>query len=376
MVQKTFRSMNRREKIATAGATTAMVLTPVTNAIAAPVQTLCEGDCVLTVDGETIDIDLDGNAVDDVRAKLNFTGYTSGTQLELERLEQSLNIWAREAVCFGTIAGTDCRGWDATVQKIVTGYFYIPPLSPGEGRAHPIERKTSASFATRTRSDYTSWATVESKIYHTACASGESTVSSYLCWHECRMNYVVVDCEVQTEILSEGQTLASELEFNHNGTNQAWVWAKRSGGAITIVGWGYDDESGTRNDMPDPPTSVEFADLEIALNDGQNTLTWKTATEIDVAGFNILRSESSEGPFVQINTRLIPAIGATDRGESYQFEDTASLDEKTYVYRIEEIDNQGQGTYHGVSPRVSNSIANTVVGKTTHSTSMGEREEK
>ena len=51
------------------------------------------------------------------------------------------------------------------------------------------------------------------------------------------------------------------------------------------------------------------------------TLVWETAAEIDTAGFNILRSESQDGPFEKINDVLIPGEGGPTQGAVYSYVD-------------------------------------------------------
>ena len=38
-------------------------------------------------------------------------------------------------------------------------------------------------------------------------------------------------------------------------------------------------------------------------------IEWSTASELEVAGFNILRADNPDGPFAQINDALVPSSG-------------------------------------------------------------------
>jgi hypothetical protein len=63
---------------------------------------------------------------------------------------------------------------------------------------------------------------------------------------------------------------------------------------------------------------------------------WTTESEVDVAGFNLYRSESPDGPYVKVNTALIP--GASDPNV---------VDGHTYYYKLEDVELGGTTTLHG-----------------------------
>lgn len=68
---------------------------------------------------------------------------------------------------------------------------------------------------------------------------------------------------------------------------------------------------------------------------------WTTASELDTAGFNIYRSNSMDGEFVQVNQNLIPASPDSLTGGSYEFTDQNVIPGLTYYYILEDIDNNG-----------------------------------
>jgi hypothetical protein len=69
-------------------------------------------------------------------------------------------------------------------------------------------------------------------------------------------------------------------------------------------------------------------------------VTWETATEVNTAGFNIYRSTSETGEFVQINEAegLIPSEGSAFSGATYNFLDQTVNVGVTYYYLLEEIE--------------------------------------
>jgi hypothetical protein len=78
---------------------------------------------------------------------------------------------------------------------------------------------------------------------------------------------------------------------------------------------------------------------------GNVSMSWKTGTEIDNAGFNIYRSTTQEGPWTLVNSGLIPAQGTIEGGITYNFVDTPGAS-GTYYYKLEDIDLHGLSIQH------------------------------
>ena len=76
------------------------------------------------------------------------------------------------------------------------------------------------------------------------------------------------------------------------------------------------------------------------------TVAWSTASELNTAGFNILRGDSSNGPFTRLNAAVIPASPDPLVGGSYIYTDTNVAPGQTYYYRLEEVELGG-----GASPQ-------------------------
>jgi hypothetical protein len=82
-----------------------------------------------------------------------------------------------------------------------------------------------------------------------------------------------------------------------------------------------------------------------AISPGRVTLDWTTASEVNTAGFNVHRSESAEGPYVQINPLLIPAMDLLAGGK-YQYVDAAVVPGQTCYYQLEEVELNGMRTWY------------------------------
>jgi hypothetical protein len=70
-------------------------------------------------------------------------------------------------------------------------------------------------------------------------------------------------------------------------------------------------------------------------------VAWITASELNTAGFNVLRGNTPNGPFTRVNPELIPAANDPLVGGSYIFTDTNVSFGQTYYYRIEEVEFSG-----------------------------------
>ncbi|MDG6025386.1 MAG: hypothetical protein E3K40_01485 [Candidatus Brocadia sp.] len=95
-------------------------------------------------------------------------------------------------------------------------------------------------------------------------------------------------------------------------------------------------------------TAVELASFTAgSVGEGKVALNWKTATEVNNAGFNLYRSRLLDGIYKKINEEgLIPAQGDATAGASYRYEDTPSA-RGTYYYKLEDVDTNGVTTMHG-----------------------------
>jgi len=69
------------------------------------------------------------------------------------------------------------------------------------------------------------------------------------------------------------------------------------------------------------------------------TLTWKTETEVNTAGFNVYRGEQPDGPWQLLTTAgPLPARGSSMNGSEYRYIDRGLSAGHTYYYVIEEVE--------------------------------------
>tara|TARA_Y100000590_G_scaffold470727_1_gene668798 strand:- start:836 stop:10723 length:9888 start_codon:yes stop_codon:yes gene_type:complete len=93
---------------------------------------------------------------------------------------------------------------------------------------------------------------------------------------------------------------------------------------------------------------VTLQDFMASGYDESILLTWNTIMETDHLGFNIYRSDSYDGNYVQINSSLLRnyLTSSSLRGY-YRFEDLGLTNDKVYYYKIEDVAIDGSKKTHG-----------------------------
>ena len=81
------------------------------------------------------------------------------------------------------------------------------------------------------------------------------------------------------------------------------------------------------------PVTLEYFDTKLV--DSNLKVIWKTATEINLSGFNIYRSEDEAILGNRINPVLIEGQGNNSMGSEYEYLDTEAVDFTDYWYRLE-----------------------------------------
>lgn len=94
----------------------------------------------------------------------------------------------------------------------------------------------------------------------------------------------------------------------------------------------YSNGKGAWAEEPPPPANVLFA----------NTLSWVTASEIDNFGFDVYRSESSDGLFTRVTKTPVPGAGTRDESSTYVYTDATIKPDVEYYYYVESISMSGQ----------------------------------
>ena len=101
---------------------------------------------------------------------------------------------------------------------------------------------------------------------------------------------------------------------------------------------------GHRMGSPLPVSLSSFRPVRDSAT-GRVVITWVTESELNNAGFNILRSDSREGVFSVINLKgLIAGHGTTSERHVYTYVDVTAEPNVVYYYRIEDVSLDGGRT--------------------------------
>lgn len=75
---------------------------------------------------------------------------------------------------------------------------------------------------------------------------------------------------------------------------------------------------------------------------GAVVIQWTTQSEVDNAGFNILRSQTKAGEFKIVNAQLIPGAGTKAESTTYTWTDATAKPNVVYYYQIEDVSLAGE----------------------------------
>ena len=89
------------------------------------------------------------------------------------------------------------------------------------------------------------------------------------------------------------------------------------------------------------PLSVTLSSVSALHAEAGSVIKWSTESELNNAGFNILRSEKRNGKFKVVNPQLIQGAGTTSEKHTYTWKDTAAKPNVAYYYRIEDVSHAG-----------------------------------
>jgi hypothetical protein len=106
-------------------------------------------------------------------------------------------------------------------------------------------------------------------------------------------------------------------------------------------------EQPTTTTTTELPTLITLIDFNVIFGNNAVTVVWHTTSEFNNTGFNIYRATAENEEYVKINNSLIASKAGATQGASYEFIDTDVKNRKTYYYKLEDIDLNGQSTMHG-----------------------------
>ena len=106
--------------------------------------------------------------------------------------------------------------------------------------------------------------------------------------------------------------------------------------------WGLPTDDGTPGYRRGSPLPVTVSSVRADRAEGAVVVNWTTASEMENAGFYVLRSQNRTTGFVQVTPSLILGAGTTAERQNYTYRDTTVQPNIPYYYRIEEVSLSGQ----------------------------------
>ena len=126
---------------------------------------------------------------------------------------------------------------------------------------------------------------------------------------------------------------------------ESWRQSDLSGAGISF--YGHRDDASTPGYRLGGPLPVSLSKFRPVRNQdtGHVDIQWITESELNNAGFNILRSVAKTGAFKVVNVKgIIAGHGTTSEQHVYKFTDTTAKPNVVYYYQIEDVSINGLRT--------------------------------
>ena len=94
-------------------------------------------------------------------------------------------------------------------------------------------------------------------------------------------------------------------------------------------------------------TSVKLLSFTAVARDQAVDLFWETGSELGNLGFHLYRSSSAADPYERITSAVIPGLGSSPIGASYNHRDAGLTNGVRYFYKLEDIETTGRRELHG-----------------------------
>ncbi len=89
------------------------------------------------------------------------------------------------------------------------------------------------------------------------------------------------------------------------------------------------------------PLPVNLSVFTVNVVSGNIVIEWITESELNNAGFYVLRNPAREGNYEVLNAKLIPGAGTTGERSAYMFTDTTAVPGVVYYYQLVDVSYSG-----------------------------------
>ena len=236
----------------------------------------------------------------------------------------------------------------------------------------------SEKYAWSENVDWQNW-----RSYY-AQATVETNYLTGFVWAE-NIGWIKLGVDAGGPYLNTDETNWGVNRNESDGTLSGYAWSENAGwinispmyGGVTIdkndpykfngyawsenVGWiHFQNASPSYAVALDGPLVVNLISFTATGFNDHVALNWETASEIDTAGFYLLRREGSSGDYKRITQSLIPAEGSATSGATYTYTDRDVTGPNIYYYKLEDVSTSGGRSEHGP---VSAAVGNVSVGE-------------
>ena len=120
--------------------------------------------------------------------------------------------------------------------------------------------------------------------------------------------------------------------------NRKSSWFRATSIRRTIVTyWGHPKDIGNPGWKKGGALPVQLSSFSANRTEQGALIKWTTESELENAGFNVLRSDTKTGDFKVLNPRMLQGAGTTSERHTYQYVDTTAKAGTAYYYRLEEV---------------------------------------
>ena len=136
----------------------------------------------------------------------------------------------------------------------------------------------------------------------------------------------------------------SLIRYYNDGIAAGWDSAKESLQLTknpSDTYYGATSDIGTPGFYPGSALPVSLSSFLPKRTDAGVVIKWTTQSELNNAGFNILRSATKTGKFVVINPTMIQGAGTTGEKHTYSYTDRTAKPNVVYYYQIEDVSFDG-----------------------------------